>query len=101
MYVRDNSPPLLSRAGQCVALWLARRMETWKGQVVNNTKEFWKSKTLWFNVLALVVALAAAFEFADFQPAAETEAIAGIIITLINLALRFKTNTGVSILSVE
>ena len=31
-------------------------------------KEFWKSKTFWFNVLALIVAVAGYFGFAGFEP---------------------------------
>ena len=68
---------------------------------MNNGKKWYQSKTLWFNLLALVVAIASAFGFADFQPSGEVQAIAGIIITIINLVLRFKTNQPIHILPIE
>lgn len=68
---------------------------------MRKTKEFWKSKTVVFNALVLVVALAAAFGFGDFQPTTEIKEIAAVIVTIVNLFLRFKTDTKVSILPVE
>ena len=60
------------------------------------SKPFWKSKTMIFNVLALLLAIAEAFGFVNFVPAEETGQIAMVIITIINLILRFKTNTSVT-----
>ena len=64
---------------------------------MNNGKKWYQSKTLWFNLLALVVAIASAFGFADFQPSGEVQAIAGIAITVINLLLRFVTKQPVAL----
>ncbi|RLC74623.1 MAG: hypothetical protein DRJ03_31650 [Chloroflexi bacterium] len=55
-----------------------------------NGKEWWKSRTVWFNVLAFIVAVAAEFgytgelpdEWAVFVPAA---------VAIINLILRWLT----------
>jgi hypothetical protein len=54
-------------------------------------KDFWKSKTFWFNVLALLVLVANGFGFADFQADPLLSTYAAVIITLINVILRFVT----------
>ena len=54
-------------------------------------KPFWESKTFWFNLLALVVAVASAFGYREFQPDPEVLQLAVGIIALINLLLRFVT----------
>ncbi len=54
-------------------------------------KEWYKSKVFWFNVLALVVMLASAFGFGDFTPDPQWVEIGGVLITIINLILRFMT----------
>jgi hypothetical protein len=60
-------------------------------------KPFWQSKTFWFNVLALVVAVAGAFGFAGFRPSADTEQLAYVLVVLINLVLRFVTKQPVGL----
>lgn len=60
-------------------------------------KPFWRSKTLWFNALALALTVAGAFGFGDFRPSPEVEAIALVIVTLINLVLRFATSQAVGL----
>lgn len=59
-------------------------------------KPFWQSKTVWFNILALLVLIANAFGFVDFIPTEDVTELAGASIVIINLALRFITNQGVS-----
>ncbi len=56
-----------------------------------DVKEFWKSKTFWFNVLALVVLIAQGFGFAGFTPDAKMADYAAMVITAINIVLRFVT----------
>ena len=60
-------------------------------------KNFWRSKTFWFNVLTLGVAVATAFGFTDFEPAPEVSQIALVVVTIINLILRFLTKEGLKI----
>lgn len=49
-----------------------------------------KSKTVVFNILALLVAIAGGFGFVDFQPTPEITALAAGIVALINLYLRLR-----------
>lgn len=51
-------------------------------------KKWYASKTFWFNLLALLVALASAFGFADFNPGPEVLVIASGIAAVVNLVLR-------------
>jgi hypothetical protein len=51
-------------------------------------KKWYTSKTFWFNILALVVAVASSFGFAEFVPDAEIVSIAAGIVAVINLVLR-------------
>lgn len=56
------------------------------------SKEFWKSKTFWFNILALLVAVASAFGFSEFQPDSQVAEYALVIVTVVNIILHFVTN---------
>jgi len=58
-------------------------------------KEFWRSKTFWFNLISLLVSVAGAFGFAEFEPSPEVGQIALVIVTLANLGLRFVTKEPV------
>ena len=58
-------------------------------------KKFWKSKTFWFNVLALVVAVATAFGFGEFEPDPRISQIATFVVLVINLILRLVTKEPV------
>lgn len=55
---------------------------------MGNGKPWYESKTFWFNALALIVAVAAGFGFADFEPDQDVVTIASGLIAVINLALR-------------
>ena len=59
-------------------------------------KPFWQSKTLAFNALAVVVAVAGAFGFAEFVPDLWTAEATVAIIGAINLALRMITREPVT-----
>ena len=54
-------------------------------------KPFWQSKTLWFNALYLVVIVASALGYSQFQPSAEVLEIGGILVAVINVVLRLVT----------
>jgi len=60
-------------------------------------KQFYQSETFWFNVLALVAAIASAFGYADFVADPNMEQYALVAVTVINLVLRFATSTGLSV----
>ena len=54
------------------------------------TKSWFLSKTLWFNILALVVMVAASFGYTGELPA-DWAVFAPMLIVVINLILRFVT----------
>ena len=73
-----------------------------------SVKEFWQSKTLWFNLLALAVAIALCYGYGEFAPAPEVEQIAGglvaligvflpVITPIVNMILRFVTRQPVAL----
>ena len=51
-------------------------------------KKFYESKTFWFNILTGIVALAAYFGFAEFQPSQVTIEIIAVLGSAVNLVLR-------------
>ena len=57
-------------------------------------KPFYRSKTVLFNVVAVIVFVAYAFGYADFAPDPELMALAS---ALLGLLLRYKTNTGIAL----
>ena len=61
------------------------------------TKSLFKSKTIWFNILALLVLVAGQFGFTEFQPASWVTEIGAVIVISINLFLRFKTSQKISL----
>lgn len=62
------------------------------------TKTIWQSKTFWFNIVSLILAIAAVVQtnplFTDKQTVLE---VLGIVTTVGNVILRFITNTGVTL----
>jgi membrane protein YdbS with pleckstrin-like domain len=62
---------------------------------MGEAKPFWKSKTFWFNVLALLLTVASAFGYQDFKPDPWVQDLATVIIIVVNLILRFVTSTPV------
>jgi len=60
-----------------------------------DTKPFWTSKTLIFNVIAGAVVVAGYFGYADFIP---DEKAMALIMAIVNMVLRFVTTQPVSLL---
>ena len=59
-----------------------------------NMKKWYHSKTMWFNVVGLIVA--AAGEFSNAFPSGEVAKISGFILTIGNIVLRLVTSTTIS-----
>lgn len=60
-------------------------------RAMDDAKPIWASRTFWFNLLALVVTIATAFGFRDFEPSPEAERVALGIVAIINIVLRLVT----------
>jgi predicted negative regulator of RcsB-dependent stress response len=60
-----------------------------------DSKPFYQSKIFWFNALFVIVALAGYFGFTDYQPDANTSELAAVLISVINLFLRFITKSPI------
>ena len=58
------------------------------------TKPFWKSKTLFFNVLAALVIVAGMLGYADFVPDADVMAL---VVAVANVVLRLLTRQPVAV----
>ena len=59
-------------------------------------KPFYESKTFWFNLLFLAASIAAYFGFGDFKPSNDTVELAGVLVAVLNIVLRFLTSKPVS-----
>ena len=60
-------------------------------------KAVWKSKTFWFNLLALVVMITNEFGFGEFQADPNLESYALVIVTVVNIVLRLITKQPVKL----
>jgi len=61
-----------------------------------DTKQFFLSKTFWFNVLALIVLVSNGFGFANFEADPALDQYALVAITVINVILRLVTKTAIA-----
>lgn len=55
-------------------------------------KKWYKSKTIWVNVLAVALAVITYIEGADFLPEHVTTALVSVVLPVVNVGLRFLTN---------
>ncbi len=62
-----------------------------------NTKTAVESRFVWFGALWVVVAVANFFGYADFEPNSNLNEIVTGLNGLAIIALRFRTNTGVTV----
>uniref|UniRef100_A0A6M3ITZ7 Holin n=1 Tax=viral metagenome TaxID=1070528 RepID=A0A6M3ITZ7_9ZZZZ len=60
-------------------------------------KKFYISKTLIFFGLTLLVSVAGAFGFADFQVNTEQAEIIGIVVSVVGIVLRFLTKQPIGL----
>ena len=60
-------------------------------------KKWYASKVIWFNVLMVLVLVAGAFGFTDFEVSPQVEQWATLIILVVNLILRFVTKQPVKV----
>uniref|UniRef100_A0A6M3XEU6 Holin n=1 Tax=viral metagenome TaxID=1070528 RepID=A0A6M3XEU6_9ZZZZ len=61
-----------------------------------NSKPWYTSKTLWFNVLAFIAAVVASFGYSGQLPA-EWEQYVGVAVALANILLRLVTKQPVTL----
>jgi len=55
-------------------------------------KAWYSSKTLWFNGLSLLIAVAVGFGYGDHEIDPMTSELAALLITVVNIGLRFWTS---------
>ena len=60
-------------------------------------KSFIKSKTVWFNFLALATIIAGNFGYGQYVPAAWVNDLGVSVVLIVNLILRFMTKGPVSL----
>jgi hypothetical protein len=65
-------------------------------KAIEKGKALVQSKTFWFNILAVLIAIAGLFGFQDFEPTAETVKIIASIVGIGNIVLRLKTKQPIT-----
>lgn len=58
------------------------------------TKSWWKSKTIWANVIAFFATMLGVFGVVDVSAEAQAEIVA-VIMSVVNIALRFMTSEAI------
>lgn len=56
-------------------------------------KPFYQSLTFWFNILFILVGLAKALGFAQFEPSPQAQELGLIFVAAANFLLRFRTKS--------
>ena len=64
---------------------------------MEEAKSILKSKTFWFNVIALVVLVAGAFGFKNVEVDPNLESYALVIVAVVNIVLRLVTKQPVKV----
>jgi hypothetical protein len=67
-----------------------------KAVVVEKGIALIQSKTFWFNILTLAIAVASLFGFGDFEPNAKVAEIASMIGGIGNILLRLNTSKPIT-----
>ena len=61
---------------------------------MSKVKPFWQSKTIWFNLVAVIVVIAGIFGYAEFE--ADPQLIT-LVTVLANIAFRFVTKQPIAL----
>jgi hypothetical protein len=61
------------------------------------SKPFYQSKVFWFNLLFILVTIATYFGFGSFVPGEKTVELATVLVSVINIILRFYTDKAVTL----
>jgi hypothetical protein len=71
---------------------------------VNGEKQFYLSKTFWFNIIVLVLGVAGVFGFSEYVPSddvtqqvGQVSALVAAAVPVVNIVLRFLTDTKLRI----
>ena len=63
----------------------------------SSTKSIFASRTFWLAVLFGAVNVAGLFGFADFSPSGDVSEIVGIVVSVVAIVVRLRTNQPVSL----
>ena len=63
---------------------------------IKNGKNLLSSRIFWFNVLAIIIAVAAQFGFSEFEPSEEIAELTVIFAGVVNILLRVKTSEPIT-----
>ena len=58
-------------------------------------KKWYESKTIWFSILTVLIALAGLFGFADFHPSAQLLEFITLLVGVVNFILRLVTKQAI------
>ena len=64
--------------------------------IVIKGKALVQSKTFWFNILAVVIAVASMFGFGEFEPTPQVTQGITTLVAIINIVLRIKSSQPIT-----
>lgn len=95
---------LLLLGGEVMAASLPTKGTRQKELIMNGSKPIYVSKTFWFNIIVLGLAVAGALGFKEFVPSEDVTEQAGMLsalvvaaVPVVNIILRFATDTKVTL----
>ena len=78
--------------------WIFKKTESaikWEVKNMNDDKKWYKSKTVWFNIVSGGIAIATALQNSALASDPKVQAGVALFITLGNVALRFVTEEAI------